>query len=88
MRKILRTIRKPKPPKELSDDEKMLIIVRNVWEHYKSISRIEKNLSLCRVSFNQTHGRLFKGGDVGNNLDILWQQVTGQKIVRYKQNEE
>ncbi len=86
--KILRTIRKPTLLKEPSDDEKMLTIVRNVWEHYESISRIEKNLSLCRVSFNQTHGRLFKGGDVGNNLDILWQQVTGQKIVRYTQNGE
>ena len=86
--KILRTIRKPTLLKEPSDDEKMLTIVRNVWEHYESISRIEKNLSLCRVSFNQTHGRLFKGGDVGNNLDILWQQATGQKIVRYTQNGE
>jgi len=88
MRKILKNIRKDKPPEEFTDDQKMLTIVRNVWGHYESISRIEKNLSLCRVSFNQTHGRLFKGGDVGNNLDILWQQVTGQKIVRYKQNEE
>ncbi|MEZ4102971.1 MAG: hypothetical protein R3B55_00095 [Candidatus Paceibacterota bacterium] len=93
MKKILNII---SPPKNLSekekmlteDDKRMLVIMGNVWEHYKPISRIEKNLSLCKVSFKQTHRRVFRDGDMGNKLDILWQQVTGQKIVRYRQNEE
>lgn len=93
MKKILNII---KPPENISekektlteDDKKMLVIVRNTWENYKSISRIKKNLTLCKVSFRQTHGHFFREGDVGNKIDSLWLQVTGQKFVRYKQNEE
>lgn len=96
MRKILKTIRKPKPPKELSekekrlveDDEKMLKIVRNTWDNYKSISRIEDHLKLCRVSFISNYGRIFRDGYSSNKLDALWLQVTGQKFIRYKHNEE
>ncbi|MDQ5883573.1 MAG: hypothetical protein QG654_487 [Patescibacteria group bacterium] len=56
-------------PKQLSDDEKMLEIIKNCLAHCNPTYTDRQLKGLCRVSFTQTYGYQF------TEIDTLWQKA-------------
>ena len=62
-------------PKEKTDEELMLEIMRNLLEHKNETYSLQKLLGLCRVSFKSTYGKYF----IGAPPEDLWEKAKRPK---------